>query len=135
MSPQNRPARSAGTGPVRRPQRIQRRRAKGWQMPEGAVYVGRDSKWGNPFVVGVDGTRAFCLWHYRALAHGYLCISMAADHVRRQEAAKRAMKDARTELRGKDLACWCPLVDGDGQRVPCHADILIEIANNDIRKD
>lgn len=31
------------------PQRIQRKRVKGWRMPEGAVYVGRGSKWGNPF--------------------------------------------------------------------------------------
>ena len=31
------------------PQRIQRKRTKGWRMPEGAVYVGRPTKWGNPF--------------------------------------------------------------------------------------
>jgi hypothetical protein len=29
--------------------RIQRKRTKGWRMPEGAVYVGRPTKWGNPF--------------------------------------------------------------------------------------
>ncbi|WP_342394587.1 DUF4326 domain-containing protein [Prescottella agglutinans] len=34
------------------PQRIQRRRTRGWRMPEGAVYVGRPSGWGNPFKVG-----------------------------------------------------------------------------------
>jgi hypothetical protein len=34
------------------PERIQRRRAKGWRMPDGAVYVGRPTKWGNPWVVG-----------------------------------------------------------------------------------
>lgn len=33
------------------PQRIQRKRTKGWRMPEGAVYVGRPTKWGNPFTV------------------------------------------------------------------------------------
>jgi hypothetical protein len=32
-------------------------------------------------------------------------------------------------LRGHDLACWCPLVDADGNHVPCHADILLELAN------
>ena len=31
------------------PKRIQRKRTKGWRMPEGAVYVGRGSRWGNPF--------------------------------------------------------------------------------------
>lgn len=35
-----------------RPQRIQRKRTKGWRMPEGAVYVGRPSRWGNPWSVG-----------------------------------------------------------------------------------
>jgi hypothetical protein len=34
------------------PERIQRRRAKGWRMPDGAVYVGRPTKWGNPWIVG-----------------------------------------------------------------------------------
>ena len=33
------------------PQRIQRKRTKGWKAPEGAVYVGRGTKWGNPFVL------------------------------------------------------------------------------------
>lgn len=36
---------------------------------------------------------------------------------------------ARQELAGKNLACWCPLVDEFGQRVPCHADVLLEVAN------
>lgn len=34
------------------PQRIQRKRTKGWKMPENTVYVGRPSKWGNPFTIG-----------------------------------------------------------------------------------
>lgn len=33
------------------PNRIQRERTTGWRMPEGAVYVGRPTKWGNPFRV------------------------------------------------------------------------------------
>ena len=37
--------------------------------------------------------------------------------------------DVRRDLRGKNLACWCPLVDNDGNRVPCHADVLLELAN------
>ena len=32
-------------------------------------------------------------------------------------------------LRGHDLTCWCPLEDSDGRRVPCHADVLLELAN------
>src|ERR1039458_9046055 len=34
------------------------------------------------------------------------------------------------ELRGKNLACWCPLEDDHGNRVPCHADVLLELAND-----
>ncbi|MFJ1837997.1 DUF4326 domain-containing protein [Streptomyces sp. NPDC088175] len=36
---------------------------------------------------------------------------------------------ARSELRGRDLMCWCPLVDVDGKPVPCHADVLLELAS------
>jgi hypothetical protein len=39
------------------------------------------------------------------------------------------VEDIRRELRGKNLACWCPLEDENGNRVPCHADVLLEIAN------
>ena len=93
-------------------------------MPSNTVNVARPSKWGNLFIVGQDGTRAGCVDLYRALAHGYLCISKARDHIDRQQAASGAMTDARTELRGQDLACWCPL------DAPCHADVLLEIAND-----
>jgi hypothetical protein len=37
-----------------------------------------------------------------------------------------------SELRGKNLACWCPLVDKEGYKVPCHADILLELANKEV---
>lgn len=91
--------------------RIQRSRAKGWRMPAGAVYVGRPSKWGNPFRIGWHGedegrhwdTAADVVEHYRYM------LGMQAD---RTFAA----------LRGHDLACWCPL------DVPCHADVLLELA-------
>jgi len=43
------------------PIRIQRKRTKGWKKPENAVYVGRGSEWGNPFVVGIDGTAEECI--------------------------------------------------------------------------
>lgn len=88
------------------PRRIQRRRAQGWRMPLGAVYVGRPTKWGNPFVVGRDGTAAECVDLYRAIASGYLCITKPAVDVKDQELARKAMDDA--------------------QR---HADVLLEIAN------
>ena len=79
-------------------------------LPPGAVYVGRPSKWGNPYHIGRDGDRAEVIARYRA----YLDSMMAQGQL-----------DPR-ELQGLDLACHCaPL--------PCHADILLEIANRDSR--
>jgi len=94
-----------------KPKRIQRKRMKGWKMPEGVVYVGRPTKWGNAFKVVELGTRAEATDFYR---------KWAATDDPRSEDWRRMVRD---ELRGKDLACWCPL----GQ--PCHADVLLEIAN------
>ncbi len=76
------------------------------RIPRGAVYVGRPSKWGNPFLIEVDGTREQCV-----------------EDFRRHVASNRELREAiRRELRGKDLVCWCaPL--------PCHADVLLEVAN------
>ncbi|AXH44447.1 hypothetical protein PP353_gp71 [Arthrobacter phage Kumotta] len=106
------------------PQRIQRKRTKGWRMPENTVYVGRPGKWGNPYAVGdesafmghmpVHGIEepltsgdASQLFHL-ALTGGHLDINVI--HVR-------------AELAGKNLACFCP------PDKPCHADVLLEIAN------
>lgn len=95
------------------PTRIQRRRTKGWKMPEGAVYVGRPTKFSNPYSVKVWGSRARAVGEFRAL------MSRWPEFV-----------EMTAELRGKTLACWCPLEDRDGNRVPCHADVLLEIANS-----
>lgn len=114
------------------PARIQRKRMKGWRMPEGAIYVGRPTKWGNPFwhAERFYGTKR-ALELYRETALGAwspaLVLGMADDGMIAYEDHQewlRRMKEhplqaARRELGGKDLACWCPL----GQ--PCHADILL----------
>ena len=75
--------------------------------PDGAVYIGRPSKWGNPFVIGRDGTRTEVIEKYRDWL--FTCRLDLRD-------------DARRELRGRDLVCWC-------SPLPCHGDILLEIAN------
>lgn len=90
------------------PQRIQLRRTKGWRKPDGAVVVARPTRWGNPFPV-IDGDRDFAVVLYRS----WLTVHPDA----------RSLRDDLDSLRGKDLACWCPLDQ------PCHADILLEIAN------
>lgn len=93
------------------PKRIQRKRTKGWKMPKGAVYVGRPTKWGNPFVVTADKSLGQIVLEYRLMIGSNMWTSPS----------KQEIKD---ELRGKDLACWCPLDQ------PCHADVLLEIANS-----
>lgn len=73
-------------------------------VPAGAVYIGRGSKWGNPFVIGRDGTREDVIAKYRE----YLLYSDLALQV--------------IELKGKDLVCFC-------SPQACHGDVLIEFVN------
>ena len=98
------------------PIRIQRRRIKGWKMPKDTVYVGRPTKWGNPFKEGNRnpyGTITADLRHSFVLYRAFAPLNA------------RLVAEARAELRGSNLACWCPL-DQD-----CHADILLELANQE----
>ena len=91
------------------PQRIQRKRTRGWRMPEGAVIVTRPTKWGNPFKVTAERSRREVVVAYR------IWIEMPGQQDLRNEIKR--------ELRGHDLVCWCRLDE------PCHADGLLRIAN------
>ncbi len=76
-------------------------------VPEGAVYVGRGSKWGNPYVLGRDGNR----------------LSVCLMYLRHLERSSDLLKSLR-ELKGKDLVCFCaPKL--------CHADFLLLLANKE----
>ena len=118
------------------PKRIQRRRTKGWRMPEGAVYVGRPTAWGNPDRVGDQWmpTASFPVFVERGInaaeATQAFAIRMTwGDHPASWLAP----------LRGHDLACWCqlcprhadglPLGESCADCAPCHADVLLELAN------
>lgn len=82
-------------------------------IPEDAVYVGRPSKWGNPFRFPTD----FC-------PTGEDCIEAYRLHITVGEGKYLPLE----ELRGRDLVCWCaPL--------PCHADVLLTLANKQRRGD
>lgn len=149
------------------PKRIQRRRAKGWRTPDGAVYVGRRSKWGNPFAYRqqMGGLVRYQpvtpeVWEFegRISAHGmrhpyYGPDGIVTDYRIRWatrtevvELFRRTLSvpdrgmvaawpsragrfltvtvdDIRRDLAGKDLVCWCPLDK------PCHADVLLALAN------
>ncbi len=109
------------------PIRVQRKRTKGWKMPENTVYVGRPTKWGNPFRVGDKvknhfGTE-FTIDTVEGAINCYknlILIKLNPGFIFGQELVMNADL---SELRGKNLACFCK----EGQ--PCHADILLELAN------
>jgi hypothetical protein len=76
------------------------------KLEQGDVYVGRPSKWGNPFVIGADGTREEVVQKY----YNYLL-------------AHPELSGRLVELRGKNLVCWCA-------PEACHADVLLKLAND-----
>ena len=89
--------------------RIQRRRTRGWTMPAGCIYVGRPTKWGNPYVLDDGSDPEMVIGAYRI-------------HL---ESELKAGTLVLADLRGHDLACWCPL------DALCHADVLIEFVLKD----
>jgi hypothetical protein len=133
-----------GCGPrgrtaAEQPRRIQLRRAKGWRMPANTVKVDRSTMFGNPFPVEVYG-RACAIDRFRRWLTGHLsgrelsqcarCDRWAARNVPLITVREWLLNDL-PRLKGKHLACWCPLVGKDGHPVACHADVLLELANRD----
>jgi hypothetical protein len=118
------------------PRRIQLSRQKGWRKPEGAIVVARPSRWGNPFSVERWGRERALTW-FKMLASGIWdpqqlvgLTDAEYDDVYRSRNEWLARHHhlhptdlARSDLAGHDLACWCPLDQ------PCHADVLLELAN------
>jgi hypothetical protein len=148
------------------PKRIQRKRTRGWRIPPNTVYVGRPTKWGNPFACPSDpayAVAAFKKYLHSCIGQGdFGFIGPRLAHykdnlpmeVRIGSTRFRGENNGRDkpfifrasagfarplmmvqcpdrlliratliELYGKDLCCWCPLDE------PCHADVLLEIAN------
>lgn len=107
------------------PRRIQRKRTKGWRMPEGAVYVGRPSKWGNPYHVRSSRYVVDTRWGYEHYCAEGEAQGVAVRLFREDWVLAREPFDSLdlAELRGRDLVCWCDLFS------PCHADVLLELAN------
>lgn len=103
------------------PQRIQRKRTKGWKMPANTVYVGRPSRWGNPWAVQEGETRKMVVNLFRGLIEARDRCDYSSDVLPKGIRTE----DIQRELRGKNLSCWCPLDQ------PCHADALLDIANTE----
>lgn len=122
------------------PKRIQRKRSKGWKMPPNTVYVGRPTKWGNPWSLEACGTRSKCVRLYRAWMVGTFTEKSVERIIGGGVKCKPqplgflgwlmirgSLRNELAELRGKNLACYCPIDQ------PCHADVLLEIANKETK--
>lgn len=92
-----------------KPVRVQLSRKKGWRMPPNTVKVARPTKWGNPFQVSEHGLITAINRFKDDICHPNSRLGFSLADIE--------------QLRGKNLACFCPLDQ------PCHADILLEIAN------
>ncbi len=138
---------SSAEGSATLPRRIQRQRTRGWKMPPNTVYVGRPSFFGNHISTctrphncalrpcaccddATDGRNWCCVSAYREYVSSGVekrasrtglfqyALDASVGYPTRHELIERL-----PELRGKNLACWCPL------DMPCHADVLLELAN------
>lgn len=112
-----------------KPVRIQLSRKKGWRKPENTVVVSRPSWWGNPYSVSEVNGEWATFWKHPTM--GEIAIG---GHSTKSEALRVVIDAFRglvedghfnsvEVLRGHNLACWCPLDQ------PCHADVLLSIAN------
>ena len=90
--------------------------AAAWRSRPGLGTSGGRQRWGNPYV-----------WRPGELRAGRVAVRDRAEALARYESDLQAdparVADVRAELRGVDLACWCPLDE------PCHADVLLRVAN------
>lgn len=118
------------------PKRIQLRRTKGWRMPPNTVKVDRSTKWGNPFVANHPGSvverdmkpaAAVAAFRSMVAKEGGWFPTPLPWPKGKIPAQYTTAGDVARELRGKNLACWCSLDQ------PCHADVLLELANAPLR--
>ncbi|WP_315913598.1 DUF4326 domain-containing protein [Arthrobacter sp. lap29] len=123
--------------------RIQRKRIAGWRMPANTVYVGRGTAWGNPYKVEKfrDGLSDAAFKVYEPeidRLHTFFYDDVSDYALHGKPAAKKAVDlylihwlpladvaELKAALSGKNLSCWCPLDQ------PCHADVLLELANQE----
>ena len=107
---------------MRLPIRIQRRHTRGWKMPAHAKYVGRGSLYGNPFRIARS---PLDLKYGGAIlvATPAEVVEKYREWIKHTPEGRFVAECAARNLWGLDLVCWCSLDQ------PCHADVLLEIAN------
>lgn len=107
------------------PKRIQMTRQKPWRKDHpDAEIVARPTRWGNPFAIG----KSVCEGAGRAftgilIEDRQMAVDAFEDMLASYPRNYPDQSEIMTALRGKDLACWCPLDQ------PCHADVLLRVAN------
>lgn len=117
------------------PIRIQRKRIKGWNMPENTISVTRPGEFGNPFIVGQwaklgNGGNGFtylvcCEEKYATNGFEFIDTPKKAVELYKEYLKRYPLTESKLyKIRGKNLACWCKVGD------PCHADVLLKIANH-----
>lgn len=105
------------------PVRIQRRRSRGWRLPPGVVIVDRTTPWGNPYRVGVAGSRGACVrFHAFLVDRGAICLSCRGTDPKDLITHLAWVRSRIHLLVGKVLACWCR------PDQECHADNLVALA-------
>jgi hypothetical protein len=97
------------------PERIQRKRTKGFKLPDNTVCVTRPGMWGNPYSTAGEFREVF----------RYCVMEDAVPEWTDRDKGERVMRMVirLSELRGKNLACWC------GKGADCHASVLLDFAN------
>lgn len=121
-----------------RPQRVQLSRKKGWRMPPNTVSVARPGPFGNPWTVKDAGAAGY---GGNPTVLAAWCVSLYRDWLTDRPGSLTAMlgggperlarlRERLPSIRGKNLACWCPLVSSHGDYSPCHADVLLSLAND-----
>lgn len=136
-----------------KPMRVQRSRKKGFNLQEASrsglpvKYVGRPTKWGNPLkligdAIYIDAShRRKILNPWVLYGHGNDIKDLIYLYIKLWDGIEFSNTDLQywsdkfkeldlTELKGKDLACFCPLVNKKGEYAPCHADVLLSLSNN-----
>lgn len=116
--------------------RIQRSRKKGSKLPPNTVCVTRPGRWGNPWKLDERTTAAVCVASFRR------CLLRALNGWEREDSDPwgkpvtaevwqhfERMAERLPEVRGKNLACWCKIVESVSPL--CHADVLLELANRE----
>ena len=122
------------------PNRVQRKRTKGWRKPPNTTYVGRGSKWGNPikqiddrffliwgkskFILREDATMKDVLRWYERLFNPKFIQAWNFDNIAYYWRIYHNQFKLLNleELKGKNLICWRALDE------KCHADILLRLA-------